>query len=104
LTTIAFLNGAGLLVKFYLSDQFLLFLRFIVTTVFVSMSFYILELLFGTNEVVYGIYNASADGDSSQSTNNQTFGQYHALERPNNTCDNNVYTKYLNFGWCQALN
>jgi hypothetical protein len=47
------------------------------------------------------VYNTSAGSDSIASTSGLSFGQYPEQEGAGNACDNNLFTKYLNFGWCQ---
>jgi hypothetical protein len=56
--------------------------------------------LIGKNETVNGIYNTSVGGNSSAATPGNNIGNYPPAEIPDNACDNDTSTKYLNFGLC----
>ena len=52
------------------------------------------------NTNTFGIYNTVAGGDSTPSSAGVGIGLFPTAERPVRGCDNNLATKYLNFGNC----
>ncbi len=58
--------------------------------------------LIGIDEVVNGIYNRTVGSNSMPASpgDGDSIGNYPPNESPGNACDNNVTTKYLNFGAC----
>ncbi|UJR16596.1 hypothetical protein I4U23_003496 [Adineta vaga] len=55
------------------------------------------------NGLIYGIFNTSIGGNSVASTSGFNIGSYPPVESPNNACDDNTTTKYLNFGSCSEI-
>ncbi|CAF5040652.1 unnamed protein product, partial [Rotaria sp. Silwood1] len=57
-------------------------------------------LLTGQNEIVYGLWNTLAGGNSTLSTSGSGIGNYNPNETPDNVFDQNSTTKYNSYGVC----
>ena len=62
-----------------------------------------LPLLTDTNEIIIGLWNTVAGGNQTISIPGGCVGCHVPLERPENAFDQNVTTKYTNFGSCGAF-
>lgn len=54
------------------------------------------------NETVYGVWNTTAGDDITSSVAGVDVGNYYFGEIPHNVCDNNILSKYTNFGPCTS--
>ncbi|CAF2888153.1 unnamed protein product [Rotaria sp. Silwood2] len=57
---------------------------------------------FSNSETVYGVWNTTAGGDSIPSSSGTSIGNYYPTEIPSYACDNNINSKYTNFGTCTS--
>jgi hypothetical protein len=60
------------------------------------------SLACASNETIYGVWNTIAGGNSTLSPNGTNIGNYYPGETPLCTCDNNITSKYTNFGPCNS--
>ena len=59
-------------------------------------------MLTGKNEVIYGLWNTTASGDSTLSTLGPSAGSYGTSQGPDNAFDQNSTTKYTSYGVCNS--
>ena len=76
------------------------FLNFICVCILVLL---VAHLLTGNNETLYPIYNSGVGQNSSASTAGLIAGNYNPSEPAINIFDQNLSTKYLNYGTCNAV-